>query len=932
MKKLFTLFTLMALGSLMAQATDYGLRVAGKSITETGDIDAGQSAGTINWNGNTLTFTNVTVNYTSTSTAFVYYSGTSAITLSFIGNNTISSSQHIIHSKSSAKVTILGERNKTKRLTLSMNSDANESFCPIWVEGDLFIRFLYLDVTGKDYAITGNGSNAIDFGETVLNAKTTTGNNGALCDFEKATFYSYDAYLTTGSFNASKKAVCDKNGNPLSNVKTDASLFVGGVIVGVGYTSTLGIYPDGLNAGSISYSYKTNTLTLDGVDIACSGRFIDNKKLKDLTIAVKGTNTVNNNSNWSIFSARNFTIRGVNESYTTDKLTVSNSFGALCLWPNTNNDSNVLTLKDVTLDLKGSNTGISFSFDSGDNYTGTLTIDKCKVTSEITGSSNLSGIRGFESCTLTDCCVNTSVTPAHYDTELKGFADLSGTLYKKVVIDVPTTTYDGITVLGNSVNNLNASNILVDGQTTGTISYNATAKSITLSDVNVSAPESNSDTFLRTKPSAVSDIYLLGDNNIKTLGTTINSYTNGTVTMSGNGALHARSTKQSGLCMDDGSAFVFDVDAVVELYGNKRGIWGNGYNSSASTVTLKSRPNADYYFRGVESGAIVNVADLILDGMDFYYSSRYGTPGCYFDDRYVRQNGGEVVKGDTYVNFYSIEKDYNITVAGVPVTSCNRNAIGSKYITGGGPMAVTYNSESNTLTLTDATIDYDGTDENFNTLLNNGVDGLTINLVGDNVISTAGYVAFQTPYENKTAFTTLFAGDGKLSAKSSWIAMRIGNYATFDIGEKVGITAEGGSVGIGNNMSGVFSETLIVRENACVKAKGSRSSVERLNDIMLLDDIKLLQPAGAEIMKEYYGWGVGIDGVLTNEWVVFGRDIKGDVNGDGQVGIGDIVAITNVMAGTETDPVIKARANVNGDLEVGIGDIVAITNIMAGAK
>lgn len=205
------------------------------------------------WNGTRLPFTDVSVNYTNTLLSFVSYSGTNDIEISFIGNNSISSSQNIIRSSSSAKVTILGERNKTKRLTLSINSDANEAFCPIWVDGDLFIRFLYLDVTGKSYAITGNGSNAIDFGETVLNAKTTTGNNGALCDFAKATFYSRDAYLTTGSFNASKKAVCDSNGNPLSTVKTDASLFVGGVIVGVGYSSTMGVYPSGLNAGTISF-------------------------------------------------------------------------------------------------------------------------------------------------------------------------------------------------------------------------------------------------------------------------------------------------------------------------------------------------------------------------------------------------------------------------------------------------------------------------------------------------------------------------------------------------------------------------------------------------------------------------------------------------------------------------------------------------------
>lgn len=57
--------------------------------------------------------------------------------------------------------------------------------------------------------------------------------------------------------------------------------------------------------------------------------------------------------------------------------------------------------------------------------------------------------------------------------------------------------------------------------------------------------------------------------------------------------------------------------------------------------------------------------------------------------------------------------------------------------------------------------------------------------------------------------------------------------------------------------------------------------------------------------------------------------LPGDVNGDGQVGIGDIVAVTNVMAGIGGN-ITKERADVNDDGQVGIGDIVAITNIMAG--
>ena len=60
--------------------------------------------------------------------------------------------------------------------------------------------------------------------------------------------------------------------------------------------------------------------------------------------------------------------------------------------------------------------------------------------------------------------------------------------------------------------------------------------------------------------------------------------------------------------------------------------------------------------------------------------------------------------------------------------------------------------------------------------------------------------------------------------------------------------------------------------------------------------------------------------------------LAGDVNGDGSVGIADIVAVTNVMAGMTTDDATRTAADVNGDGSVGIADIVAITNIMAGIE
>ena len=65
-------------------------------------------------------------------------------------------------------------------------------------------------------------------------------------------------------------------------------------------------------------------------------------------------------------------------------------------------------------------------------------------------------------------------------------------------------------------------------------------------------------------------------------------------------------------------------------------------------------------------------------------------------------------------------------------------------------------------------------------------------------------------------------------------------------------------------------------------------------------------------------------------YIIGSTSIKGDVNGDGQVGIGDIISVTNFMANGEQSGVTFEQADVNGDGQVGIGDIITITNIMAG--
>ena len=97
-------------------------------------------------------------------------------------------------------------------------------------------------------------------------------------------------------------------------------------------------------------------------------------------------------------------------------------------------------------------------------------------------------------------------------------------------------------------------------------------------------------------------------------------------------------------------------------------------------------------------------------------------------------------------------------------------------------------------------------------------------------------------------------------------------------------------------------------------------------DIRLKADLK----AGTEIPNRAVITFDTNPPIETPTWVnIIGSGLRGDVNNDGQVGIGDIVAITNFMAGNPGNVTFE-QADVNQDGDVGIGDIVAITNIMAG--
>ncbi|MBQ6085709.1 MAG: choice-of-anchor D domain-containing protein [Bacteroidaceae bacterium] len=78
----------------------------------------------------------------------------------------------------------------------------------------------------------------------------------------------------------------------------------------------------------------------------------------------------------------------------------------------------------------------------------------------------------------------------------------------------------------------------------------------------------------------------------------------------------------------------------------------------------------------------------------------------------------------------------------------------------------------------------------------------------------------------------------------------------------------------------------------------------------------------ADMVNKYAGTNINSTFNVNNY-------LLGDVNGDGRVDSGDVMAIYSVMAGTGSQK-MRARANVNGDSQVDSGDIMAVYSIMAG--
>lgn len=250
------------------------------------------------------------------------------------------------------------------------------------------------------------------------------------------------------------------------------------------------------------------------------------------------------------------------------------------------------------------------------------------------------------------------------------------------------------------------------------------------------------------------------------------------------------------------------------------GKWGisAGNNEAEEVLTIR---NSHVEAKGT-SGSICDIAGLELEGCSIDIPSK----AAYDADKKAVALNGETVKEKVVIE----PNSYGINIADKPVTTLNYKDLTSIYGVSG---SASYDPETKTLTLDNATIERNSTDGTG--IVNKTVSDFTVKLIGKNTVTAdlASMVLNQT---------STITGDGSLHLTSKRFC---------------GLDMEGASVTIDNTslfvkggygiagFIGAESEVLTVR-NSYVEAEGSGSGSITLISNLILDNCAITQPVGAE--------------------------------------------------------------------------------------
>ena len=535
-------------------------------------------------------------------------------------------------------------------------------------------------------------------------------------------------------------------------------------------------------SGTVYFDPNTRTLTLDNATIEandCSA--ILNETCDYLLIELIGTNTIDVTGAVGIYLKEETTIW----SNSGGKLSVKSNGCALLF------GGCPLEISNCWLEAEGL-WGISARNDVAEEV---LTIRNSHVESTGPDGSicDIAGLK-LEGCSIYE------PSNAAYDADRKSVAVNGVKVTDKVVIE---PDYYGIQIAGNGVTSLNFKDLSVIDGVDGKMSYNPETNTLTMEDVTINATDIEGIVNNNVKDLKIE---VVGNNTITTNLACITLYALSTI--SGSGTLRLKSSDNCGLYLPYSSVTVEGV----KLYAE--GKWGiAGYNGNSDEIlTLRNA----YVEATGRNGSICDLKDFILDGCAITQPE-----GASFDTNVH----GVALNDEVVTDKVVIEPDsYGFMIAGVDVTKKNCKDLS---VIEGVDGKISYDPETNTLTMEDVTINITGEKVGIG---NRGIKGLKINLVGNNTINAC--ISILEP--------STISGSGTLRLKSSGDCGIYMNKSSLTV-EGVKLYAEG-KWGIAGD-DGKSGEILTLR-NAYVEATGSLGSICDLQNLVL-DGCAITQPAGA---------------------------------------------------------------------------------------
>ena len=557
-------------------------------------------------------------------------------------------------------------------------------------------------------------------------------------------------------------------------------------------------------SGKVYFDPNTRTITLDNATIEANDyNAILNETCDYLMIELIGTNTIYVTGAAGINLKEETTIwsnSGGKLSVKSDgcallfggcPLEISNCWleaeGAWGISANNNVAEEVLTIRNSHVEAKGS--------------TGSI----CDIANLV-----------LEGCSITQ------PDGAWFSTQNNAVV-LNGEMVTDKVVIVPSY---GIKIADVDVTSINSKDLSVIDGVDGKMSYNSETKTLTMEDVTINI--TGEKVGIWNKDVKGLKINLVGNNTITSSEACISILEPSTI--SGSGTLRLKSSNNCGIYLPSSLA----VEGIKLYAEGKWGIAGQVFQKSGNVLTIC---NAYVEVTG-SKGSILEVEDLVLDGCSITQPS-----GAEFDAQYH----SVLLNGELVTDKVVIEPDsYGFKIAGVDVTALNCKDLS---VIDGVDGKISYDAETNTLTMEDVTIN--ATD--INGIVNYYVKGLKIKLFGNNIITTNR--ACITIFETST-----ISGSGTLSLKSSGDC---GLYMHTSLSvEGVKLYAEG-KYGVAGN-DGKMGEILTLR-NAYVEATGSDGSICDLQNL-IFDGCSITQPTGAAFDANVHA--VALNGEVVTDKVV----------------------------------------------------------------